>query len=118
MKNFTFLTLLKRKSVGFLAMVLVFASSFAQDPYTITFQDETIVMPENIGTFNWSQFPESAQLNHGYIGWIQFYETPNQATQDLFSANRLELKEYIPNKTYLFHFPEKYFYQFVKKSWC
>lgn len=106
MKKFTFLNLLNVKSIGVLAMILVFTSSFAQDPYTINFQDETIVMPENISTFEWIQMPESAQLDNGYVGWIQFYETPDQATQDLFSSNRLELKEYIPNNAYLFHFPQ------------
>jgi len=96
----------KFKSVCFLGMLLVISLTFAQNNYTIQFQDETIEMPENIDTFQWSQMPEHSKLNNGYYGWVQFYETPNQAVQDLFRSSNLELIEYIPHKTYLFYFPE------------
>ena len=105
MKNFTFFSI-NRKSVSFLVMIFAFALASAQNSYTITFQDETIEMPENIDTFQWNQFPESAHLRDGYIGWVQFYETPSQSVQDLFAANGLDLISYIPHHTYLFRFPE------------
>jgi len=106
MKKTTFPFLIKCKSVSFLAMVFVLSMSFAQNPYTIQFQDETIEISENINTFQWNQLPEHSKFNHGYYGWVQFYETPNQDVQDFFKANDLQLLEYIPNKTYLFYFPE------------
>lgn len=62
-------------------------------------------MPENMAHFDWNQMPASSKLKDGYVGWIQFYSTPTQATQDLFKANGMELMEYIPHQTYLFHFP-------------
>lgn len=105
MKNFTFFSI-TRKSVSFLVLALACTFAFAQNSYTITFQDETINMPENIDTFEWNQFPESAHLRDGYIGWVQFYETPSQSVQDTFAANGLDLISYIPHHTYLFRFPE------------
>ncbi len=105
MKNFTFFSLY-RKSVSFLVFVFAFSFAIAQNSYTITFQDETIEMPENISTFEWNQMPETSHFRDGYYGWIQFYETPSQAVQDLFAANDLLLINYIPHQTYLFYFPE------------
>ena len=106
MRKFTFFALLKSKSVSFLAMALVFSMSFAQNSYTIQFQDETIEMPENIDTFEWNQMPDSAQLGDDYVGWVQFYNTPDQTTQDFFRSNGLQLIDYIPHQTYLFRFPQ------------
>ncbi|RDK88558.1 S8 family serine peptidase [Marinirhabdus gelatinilytica] len=93
------------KSVAFGLLFLVSAMTTTAQNYTITFQDESIEMPENINTFQWTDMPESAELANGYVGWVQFYETPTQNVQDLFEANRLELIDYIPHHTYLFHFP-------------
>ena len=92
-------TILSFQSFCFLALTLVFSMSFAQNSTDIKFQGETIVMPENIASFQWSQMPESARLDNGYVGWVQFYETPTQKVQDLFKQNNLELLEYIPHKT-------------------
>ena len=103
MQKFTFP---KLNFYSFLALMLVFSTAFAQNQSTINFQGETYQMPENIATFQWSQMPESSHLNGGYVGWVQFYETPNQQVQDLFKQNNLQLLEYIPYKTYLFYFPE------------
>ena len=103
MLKFTFPNL---KSSFVLVLVLICSITFAQNPSTINFQGETYEMPENITTFQWSQMPESSHLNDGYVGWVQFYETPNQQVQDLFKQNNLQLLEYIPYKTYLFYFPE------------
>ncbi len=103
MKKTTFLSF---RSFCFLAMAFVFSMSQAQNSTDIHFQGETIVMPENINTFQWDQMPDSARLNNGFVGWVQFYETPTQNVQDLFKQHKLELIEYIPHKTYLFYFPE------------
>jgi hypothetical protein len=105
MKKFTF-RLNSARFVSFLVFAFVFTFAFAQNPYTIVFQDEVLPMPENINTFEWNQMPDSAFYRDGVYGWIQFYETPNQATQDLFKANGLELISYIPHQTYLFRFPQ------------
>lgn len=105
MKNFT-LRGLCAKPISFLVFAFVFTFAFAQNPYTIVFQDEVLEMPENIDTFEWNQMPDSAFYRNAVYGWIQFYETPNQATQDLFRANNLELISYIPHQTYLFKFPQ------------
>jgi hypothetical protein len=115
MKKFTFLSI-TRKGVSFLVLMLACTMAFAQNPYTITFQDETIEMPENISTFQWNQMPESAHLRDGYIGWIQFYETPTQAVQDLFAANGLDLISYIPHHTYIFRFPENTSVSFLQNN--
>jgi len=106
MKKATFFSLLKRKSVSFLAMICVVSISLAQNPYTIQFQDEILDVQENITTFDWSQMPDSAKLENGYFGWIQFFETPTQDIQDEFRASNLQLLDYIPRQTYLFYFPE------------
>ena len=113
MKKTTFLTL---RSVCFLAIVFVFSNVFGQNPSSINFQGETYAMPENISTFQWDSMPESAKLQNGYIGWVQFYETPSQAVQDLFKQNRMELLEYIPHQTYLFYFPKSTSVNFLRNQ--
>ncbi len=100
------ITFSKIKSFSFLVLLFVFSLTFAQNSNDIRFQNETYEMPENIATFQWNQMPESARLNNGYVGWIQFYETPSQQVQDLFKQNNLQLLEYIPHRTYLFYFPQ------------
>lgn len=104
------------KILGILLCMLISTASFAQNPYTVNFQDESIEMPENITSFQWSDLPESSQLANGYVGWIQFYETPTQAVQDLFKSNGLELINYIPHKTYLFNFPETTSIEFLRDN--
>ncbi|MGB0949785.1 MAG: S8 family serine peptidase, partial [Marinirhabdus sp.] len=74
--------------------------------FTVNLQGQTVTLPENINTFSWDTMPENSKLNGGHYGWVQFYETPVQQVQDLFKANNLQLIDYIPNKTYLFRFPE------------
>ncbi len=106
----------KFKSLFFLALTLVFSITYAQNSSNITFQGETYEMPENITTFQWNQMPKSSRLNNGYVGWVQFYKTPNQQVQDLFKQNNLELLEYIPHKTYLFYFPENTSIGFLKSN--
>ncbi len=96
--------------------ILFFSNSFGQTEYGIQLQDETIEIPENIETFQWGQMPESSRINNGYIGWVQFFETPVQDIQNSFRANELELIEYIPNKTYLFYFPNSTSIEFLKNS--
>lgn len=115
MEKFTFFNF-SRKSVSFLVFVFVVTFAFAQNPYTIQFQDETIEMPENIDTFEWDQMPESSQYQNGYYGWVQFYETPSQTVQDLFAANNLELISYIPHQTYVFYFPENTSVSFLRDN--
>ncbi len=97
-------------------VVLAFSMAFAQDPYLIQFQDEWIEIQENIDTFEWGQMPENSELENGYIGWIQFYETPNQIIQDRFKSNELDLIEYISNHTYLFYFPAATSVDFLKDN--
>ena len=106
MKKITLPNLQRLKTLCFLVLTFVFSMSFGQNQNIIQFQGENIAMPENIETFQWSQMPEYSRMDNGYIGWVQFYETPSQQTQDLFKQNNLELLQYIPSKTYLFHFPE------------
>jgi hypothetical protein len=106
MMKLSFSQLAKRTILSVLTIAFVFTNSFGQSSYAIQFQDQNIEFPENINTFQWNQMPASSNLDGGYYGWVQFYETPNQATQDLFKSQKLELIEYIPNKTYLFYFPE------------
>lgn len=89
-----------------LLLLVSFTISYGQAPSEIHFRGETITMPENIASFNWNQMPESSKLNGGFVGWVQFYNTPSQETQDLFKANKMDLIEYIPHQTYLFHFPQ------------
>lgn len=92
----------------FLFSLIVFFSIsvvFGQAPSTIEFRGETIEMPENIMDFEWNQIANSSKLDKGYVGLVQFYETPKQDVQDLFKANNLNLMGYIPHQTYLFYFP-------------
>lgn len=104
------------QGVCLILMVFVFTVSFGQNPNTINFQSEIIEMPENIQDFKWNDMPESSKLNDGYIGWVQFYETPSQNVQDLFKQNQLQLLEYIPNKAYLFFFPKATSISFLKTN--
>jgi hypothetical protein len=113
MQKFTFP---KFKGFTFLAIMFVFSLTYAQKSNNIIFQGKTYEMPENIDTFRWNQMPESARLNNGYIGWVRFEETPRQNVQDLFKQNNLELINYIPNKTYLFFFPENTSINFLKNN--
>jgi hypothetical protein len=106
MVKFLYSQLVKQTILSVFVALFVCISTFAQTSYNIQFQDQSLAFPENIESFQWSQMPDSSKLDHGYYGWIQFYETPNQSTQDLFKSQNLELIEYIPNKAYLFYFPE------------
>lgn len=116
MKKITSFQLLKSKRLYVLAMAFIFSFSFAQSSYSVQFQDETIEIAENINTFQWDQMPQSSLFDHGYYGWVQFYETPSQGVQNLFKSNNLQLLEYIPNKTYLFYFPETTSISFLKDN--
>ncbi|MBK5212682.1 MAG: S8 family serine peptidase [Flavobacteriaceae bacterium] len=110
------ITFSKIQSLCFLVLLFVFSITFAQNTNDIRFQGETYSMPENIATFQWTQMPESSKLGNGFIGWVQFYETPTQQVQDLFKQNNLELLEYIPQKTYLFYFPKNTSVNFLKNN--
>ena len=112
----TKITFSKTNSFPFMMLMLVFSLTFAQNPNDIVFQGETYEMPENIATFQWNQMPESARLDNGYVGWVQFYATPSQQVQDLFKQNNLQLLEYIPQRTYLFYFPENTSVTFLKNN--
>lgn len=116
MKNSTFSSLGNLKSLAFMALTLLFSTTYAQSDYAISFQDDAIAVQENIDTFQWSQMPESSELNGGYVGWIQFYETPTQDIQDAFKRNNLQLIEYIPHRTYLFRFDANTSIQFLKDN--
>lgn len=106
MKKTMLSILLKIRLLWTLVLIFTLSMSFAQGQYAIQLQGDTIEIPENIQTFDWSQMPDSSRLADGYVGWIQFYETPVQETQNEFKANNLKLIEYIPNKAYLFYFPQ------------
>jgi len=97
-------------------MILVYSISFGQNEFSIQLQDEIIEIPENIETFQWNQMPEYSVLDNGYVGWVQFYETPTQTIQDQFKNNNLQLLEYIPNKAYLFYFPNTTSIVFLKEN--
>ena len=117
MKIITLNFILKKlKLASLLALFFVFNISLAQGDYTVRLQNENIELPENIETFQWNQMPESAILNGGFIGWIQFYETPSQSVQNSFKANNLQLIEYIPNKAYLFYFPNSTSISYLKDN--
>lgn len=96
------------------ATILIFSMAFGQEQFNIQLQNENIQLPDNISTFEWNQMPESSKFHHGYYGWVQFYQTPDQVTQDLFKANNLQLIEYIPNRAYLFYFPASTSIPFLK----
>lgn len=107
-------TLFLFKRICFLTLLFAFSISFGQND--LNFQGDTYPMPENISTFQWSEMPESTKMADGYVGWVQFYETPSQKVQDLFKQNKLELLEYIPHKTYLFYFPKGTSVNFLKDN--
>ena len=113
MKRNTFFSFLNVKNALLIVLVLLCSVTYAQSDYAITFQDDAIVVPENIDSFEWNQMPDSARLGDSYIGWVQFYETPTQDIQDLFKANNLDLINYIPHRTYLFQFPVNTSVQFL-----
>src|SRR5690606_248288 len=98
-----------------LVFTFVFSFGFSQD-YTIHFQDEVVVIPENIQTFSFDQLPEYSDFNGGYYGWVQFYQTPTQSVQDNFKANNVKLIEYIPHQAYLFHFPKNLSVDFLRNN--
>lgn len=103
-----------------LSFLLIFSFSistmFGQAPQTIEFRGETIEMPENIQDFEWNQMPKTSTLSNGYVGWVQFYETPTQEIQDLFKANNLNLISYIPHQTYVFYFPAETPVSFLEEN--
>ncbi len=105
-----------RKTILFFLFFIVSGFTLAQDNYQVQLQDQIIEVPENIDTFQWNQMPESSKIQNGYIGWIQFFETPTQDIQDSFKAANLQLLEYIPNKTYLFYFPGEISVSYLKNS--
>ncbi len=109
-------TLPRLKLFLFFALIFVFSTSFGQNNYNINFQGENYEMPENISSFKWSQLPVSAKMAEGYVGWVQFYETPKQSVQDAFKQNNLELIEYIPHNTYLFYFPKNTSVDFLRNN--
>ena len=86
-------------------LLFAFTAFFGFSQNTIQFQDETIEIQENIQSFDWEQMPENSHLANGYVGWVQFYNTPTQNIQDDFKSRGLELISYIPHNTYLFYFP-------------
>jgi hypothetical protein len=106
----------KTRILVVLLIIFVVNFGFSQDNYTIKFQEETIEFPENIQTFQWNQMPEHAHFDNGYFGWIQFYETPNQAVQNRFRNANLKLLEYIPHRTYLFYFPANTSVDFLRNN--
>ncbi|MGB0789540.1 MAG: peptidase S8, partial [Marinirhabdus sp.] len=97
---------MKKITLSVLLSCFAVALSLGQNEFTVNLQGQTVTLPENINTFSWDTMPENSKLNGGHYGWVQFYETPVQQVQDLFKANNLQLIDYIPNKTYLFRFPE------------
>lgn len=110
------ITLFKKGILFILVFVVCSTFSFAQNNYTIQFQDESYTLPENIDSFQWSNLPEDSRLQEGYYGWIQFYETPTQNIQNSFKANNLQLLEYIPHKAYLFYFPSTTSVEFLRNN--
>ena len=94
------------KKITLLLLVFVFAQSFAQNEYTIPFQDEFINLPENISSFQLSQLNPDTRIQNGFFTWIQFYETPEQNVQNTVKGNRINMIEYIGNRTYLAFIPD------------
>jgi len=105
-----------KKYTFLLTFLFVFFIGFAQNPFAVIYQGETIDIPENIDSFQWNQMPDSSKLSEGYYGWVQFYETPTQDVQDRFKLNNLELLEYIPHQTYLFYFPQSASISFLRDN--
>ncbi len=114
MKNFT--SAYCKKPYWVLLLFFAASFSFSQNNYRVQIQEQSIEIPENISTFQWNQMPDSSKIEDGYIGWVQFYETPTQDIQDLFKTQNLQLLEYIPNKTYLFYFPNNVSISFLKNN--
>ncbi|NND89027.1 MAG: peptidase S8, partial [Flavobacteriaceae bacterium] len=105
------------KKTGLLiAAFLISTMAFSQIDYTVMIQNESIVIPENIDSFDWSQMPEHSKFEGGYYGWIQFYETPVQEIQDRFATQDLTLIEYLPNRTYLFYFASSPSVEFLRDN--
>ncbi len=104
------------KSFLFSILLLTSGFLFAQSSYDVQLQGEIIKVEENIHSFQWDMMPASSKFENGYFGWIQFYETPKQAVQNDFKNRGLELIEYIPNKTYLFYFPQETALQYLKDN--
>ncbi|MAP55951.1 S8/S53 family peptidase [Altibacter sp.] len=107
MKKSTKPTNFTSRFVASMVTLLMVSLSFAQNPYAIQLQGDAIEIPENISTFQWSDMPDSARLNDGYVGWIQFFQTPTQQIQNDFKSRGYQLLNYIPNKAYLFYFPSE-----------
>ncbi|MEL6810654.1 MAG: S8 family serine peptidase [Bacteroidota bacterium] len=116
MKKTTIFSDWKNGIMALLAFTLFFSFSNAQNPYAIQFQDETIEIPENIDSFEWSQMPISSRLADGYFGWVQFYETPTQDVQDSFKSRNLQLLDYLPHRAYMFYFPSNTSIQYLKDN--
>lgn len=116
MRKITSFALSRCKGVLVLLSLLFSFSGQAQQDYTLQFENQNVTIPENIDSFQWQSMPESSQLGGGYFGWVQFYETPSQPVQDRFKQNNLQLLEYIPNKAYLFYFPENTSVTFLKDN--
>lgn len=97
-----------KKLNPFLVVLMLLVASFStysQNPESLIFRGERINLPENIRQLDWNSFPESSKLNDGFTGIIQFYNTPDQETQDAFKRNNFQLLEYIPHQAYFFYFP-------------
>jgi hypothetical protein len=99
-------SLLKRILISSFLTLFFSTLMYAQDSYSISFQGESIEVLENINSFEWEKMPASSKYNKGYYGWVQFYDTPDQNTQDYFKSSKLQLIDYISNGTYSFYFPE------------
>ncbi len=105
------------KNLTFLFIFTFFCNVVsAQQKHSVEFQGITIEMPENIKGFQWANLPKSAQLANGYVGWIQFYEIPQQNVQDRFKNRNFDLLEYIGNKTYLFYTTGSNGVQFLRNN--
>ncbi len=102
------------KKAATLFALLFSISLLSQTNYNIQFQDEVVVVEENMSSFQWSQMPESSKFENGYYGWVQFFSTPTQAIQNELNTRGLELIEYHPNKAYVFYFPETTSIQYLK----
>jgi len=94
------------KKITLLFLTFVFAHSFSQNEYTISFQDELINLPENIDSFQFNQLNDNTRIQQGFFTWIQFYQTPEQSVQEIIKDNRVSLIDYINNRTYLAFIPD------------
>lgn len=100
-------------SLSFFAFSII---GFAQNSYTIQYQDEVLEVPENIQSFTWTQLPESSQIANGFVAWVQFYQTPDQSIQNSFKSRGIKLIEYIPHGTYLAYFPANTSVTFLRNN--